>query len=362
VRAALPDERVLWGRCLSHEGVPPYWPWTQAIRSWVERADAATLRADLGPGAADVAQLVPEVRERLPDIGTAPRIDPEQARFRLFDSLATFLRRASAREPLVVVLEDLHWADQASILLLSFVAPELRRTSVLVAGTYRGAEMWSQTRLFREVSQAGSQVRLRGLDRKETTDLIRRSVAHVPSDDVIADLHRITDGNPYFLGEILRGPWAPGAGALPEGVREAIRRRLEPLTPEDRHLLAIAAVVGREFDLAPLAIASGQPTDRLLGHLAAVTAGLVAEVPETLGRFRFTHALVRETLYEDLPAPGARGAASRGSRRRSRSCTRTPSTRRSPSSRTTSSTPRRSATPAAPSTTPSGPGRGRRRS
>ena len=303
VRAALPDERVLWGRCLSHEGVPPYWPWTQAIRSYVERADAAALRADLGPCAADIAQLVPEVRERLPDIGTAPRIDPEQARFRLFDSLTTFLRRAAARQPLVLVLEDLHWADQASILLLSFVAPELRRTSVLVAGTYRGAEMWSQPRLFREVWQAGSQVRLRGLDRQETTDLIRRSVAHVPSDDVVADLHRITDGNPYFLGEILRGPWAPGAGALPEGVREAIRRRLEPLSADDRHLLAIAAVIGREFDLAPLAVASEQPADRLLGRLAGVTAGLVAEVPGTLGRFRFTHALVRETLYEDLPAP-----------------------------------------------------------
>jgi tetratricopeptide (TPR) repeat protein len=302
VRAALPDERVLWGRCLSHEGVPPYWPWTQAVRSYVERADAATLRVDLGPGAADVAQLVPEVRERLPDIGTAPRIDPEQARFRLFDSLVTFLRRAAARQPLVLVLEDLHWADQASILLLAFVAPELRRTSVLVAGTYREVEMRSRPRLFGEVSQAGSQVRLRGLDRRETADLVRRSVARVPSDEVVADLHRITEGNPYFLGEILRGPWAPGAGALPEGVREAIRGRLEPLSADDRRLLALAAVIGRDFDLAPLAIASGEPADRLLGRLAGITAGLVAEVPGTLGRFRFTHALVRETLYEDLPA------------------------------------------------------------
>src|SRR6185369_3627610 len=90
LRAALPDERVLWGRCLAHEGVPPYWPWTQAVRSYVERAEPAVLRADLGPGAADIAQLVPEVRERLADVGTAPRIDPEQARFRLFDSVVTF--------------------------------------------------------------------------------------------------------------------------------------------------------------------------------------------------------------------------------------------------------------------------------
>jgi hypothetical protein len=304
LRAALPDERVLWGRCLAHEGVPPYWPWSQALRSWVERAEPAALRADLGPGAADVAQLVPEVRERLPDVGTAPHIDPEQARFRLFDSVATFLRRAGARQPLLVVLEDLHWADQASILLLAFVAPELRRTSVLVAGTYREVEMRRQPKVLGTVAQAGSQVLLRGLDRQETGDLIRRTVARVPPEAVIADLHRTTEGNPYFLGEILRGPWAPGGAELPEGVREAIRRRLEPLSDEDRHLLAMAAVMGREFDLAPLAVASEQPSDRLLGRLAtAVTAGLVAEVPEALGRFRFTHALVRETLYEDLAAP-----------------------------------------------------------
>ena len=304
-RAALPDDRVLWGRCLAHEGVPPYWPWTQAIRSYVERAEPAALRADLGPGATDMAQLVPEVRERLPDIGTAPRIDPEQARFRLFDSVASFLRRASARRPLLLVLEDLHWSDRASVLLLTFVAPELRRTSVLVAGTYREAEMRGLPQLFGEVAQAGSHVLLRGLDRNETADFIGRSVARVPTENVVAELHRITEGNPYFLGEIMRGPSAPGTGELPEGVREAIRRRLAPLSAEDRRLLAMAAVIGREFELAPLAVASEQPADRLLGRLAAaVTAGLVAEVPGTIGRFRFTHALVRETLYEDLPASG----------------------------------------------------------
>jgi hypothetical protein len=302
LRAALPDERVLWGRCLAHEGVPPYWPWTQAVRSYVERAEAAALRADLGPGAADIAQLVPEVRERLPDIGTAPRIDPEQARFRLFDSVVTFLRRAGARRPLLLVLEDLHWADQASILLLAFAAPELRRTNVLIAGTYREVEM-RRLPHYGDVAQAGSQVLLRGLDRQETADLIRRSVSRVPPETVVADLHRITEGNPYFLGEILRGPWAPGSAELPEGVREAIRRRLAPLPEEDRKLLAMAAVIGREFDLSPLAVASEQPSDRLLARLTAgVAAGLVAEVPGTLGRFRFTHALVRETLYEDLPA------------------------------------------------------------
>jgi tetratricopeptide (TPR) repeat protein len=306
-RAALPDERVLWGRCLAHEGVPAYWPWTQALRSYVERSEPAALRGELGPAGADVAQLVPEVRERVPELGTAPRLDPEQARFRLFDSVASFLRRASARRPLLVVLEDLHWADEVSMLLLGFVAPELRRTGVLVAGTYREVEIRRRPRHGGTIAQAAVRLVLRGLERPETAAFVQRSVGVAVPERVVADLHRITEGNPYFLGELVRDLRTRGrtAGAeLPPEVREAIRRRLEPLDGADRRLLAIAAVMGREFDLPPLAIACEEPPDRVLGRLAAaVEAGLVGDVPSLPGRFRFTHALVRETLYEDLAAP-----------------------------------------------------------
>lgn len=306
-RAGLPENRVLWGRCLAHEGVPAYWPWSQVLRSFVEHCEPLRLRAALGAGAADVAQIVPEIRERLPDLGTAPKLEPDQARFRLFDSVVAFLRRASAGQPLLVVLEDLHWADQASILLLGFVAPELRRTNVLLAGTYRDAELRRLPRLSAEIARADARVALRGLDRQETAELVRRTVAAAVPERVVMHLHRVTDGNPYFLRELLRSrpgaaPDALADGELPEEIREAIRRRLEPLDRDDRRLLAIAAVIGREFDLAPLAAASELPPDRLLARLGVAAAeGLVEEGTAALGRFRFSHALVRETLYEDLP-------------------------------------------------------------
>src|SRR5262249_17926386 len=127
-RAALPDERVLWGRCPEHEGAPAYWPWMQALRGYVEPTDPQTLQGALGPSAGDVARIGPAIRERLPEIVPSPSPDHDQSRFQLFDAVATFLRRVSEHAPLVLVLDDLHWADEGSMMLLGFVAPEIRRS------------------------------------------------------------------------------------------------------------------------------------------------------------------------------------------------------------------------------------------
>ena len=113
----------------------------QIIRGYVHARDPQRLRADLGSGAADIAQVVSEVRERLPDLPQLPRMEAEQARFRLFDSIATFLRNATTRQPLVLVLDDLHWADTPSLLLLQFVARELDARRLLLVGTYRDVEV-----------------------------------------------------------------------------------------------------------------------------------------------------------------------------------------------------------------------------
>ena len=110
--AGLRQGQVLWGRCYEEQGVPPYWPWVQAIRSYVRDVDPEQLRSEMGAGAADIAEVVSDVRERLPNLQPAPQLEPEQARFRLFDSIAAFLKTASQRQPLVLVLDDLHWADQ----------------------------------------------------------------------------------------------------------------------------------------------------------------------------------------------------------------------------------------------------------
>ena len=102
---------VLWGRCWEGEGAPAFWPWVQVVRAYVETADPAGLRQEMGAGAPDIAQLVPSVRDRLPGLPIPPPVEPEAARFRMFDSLTGFLRAASVRRPLLLVLDDLHWAD-----------------------------------------------------------------------------------------------------------------------------------------------------------------------------------------------------------------------------------------------------------
>jgi predicted ATPase len=110
--------QVLWGWCYEAEGAPPYWPWVQPLRSYIQQAAPEQLRAEMGPGAADIAEIVPEVRGKLPDLKPPPALEPEQARFRLFDSITTFLRNVAHPQPLVLVLDDLQWADQPSLLLL----------------------------------------------------------------------------------------------------------------------------------------------------------------------------------------------------------------------------------------------------
>jgi eukaryotic-like serine/threonine-protein kinase len=104
--------RVLWGWCYEEAGAPPYWPWVQPLRSYIQSTDPEQLRSELGPMAADMAEIVSEVREKLPDLGPLPALEPEQARFRLFESITAFLRNAAHSQPLVLVLDDLHWADK----------------------------------------------------------------------------------------------------------------------------------------------------------------------------------------------------------------------------------------------------------
>ena len=128
---------VFWGWCYEGEGAPPYWPWLQPLRSYVQERDADQLRREMGAGAADIAQIVPQVRERLTDLEPSPTLGPEQSRFRLFESLTTFLRNSARSRPLVIVLDDLQWADRSSLLLLEFLAREIVRSPLMVLGTFR---------------------------------------------------------------------------------------------------------------------------------------------------------------------------------------------------------------------------------
>ncbi|MCH7714292.1 MAG: ATP-binding protein, partial [Chloroflexi bacterium] len=123
--AAARGAQALWGWCYEEQGAPPYWPWVQAIRSYVQQTDSERLRSEMGAGAASIVEIVPEIRAKLPGLEKAPELEPEQARFRLFDSITSFLKNASQSQPLMLVLDDLHWADKPSFLLLQFLAREL---------------------------------------------------------------------------------------------------------------------------------------------------------------------------------------------------------------------------------------------
>jgi tetratricopeptide (TPR) repeat protein len=309
-RAGLPEERILWGRCPEHHGLPAYWPWTQAIGRYLERCDPEGLPRVLGRGAADLAQIIPSIGERLGGLEPPAAFDAAQARLRLFDSMAALLRRTAESEPIVLVLDDLHWADEGSVQLLAFLAPELRRCQTLLLASYREREMKRSPRLLAEVARVGERIPMRGLRLDEAERFIRDRVEGDPRQALVAHLHRVSQGNPFFLDELVRmlrkegrldGDDVTFGGALPDEVREVIRRNLEPLSAEDRDLLTTAAVIGYDFDVARLRAVAGLPPDRLLERLeSAAAAGVVEELPGASGQFRFAHMLIRDAFYGEL--------------------------------------------------------------
>jgi predicted ATPase len=311
---------VLIGRCYEGEGAPPFWPWVQIVRAYIADCDPEALKARMGVGAADIAQVMAEVRERLPDLPTPPTLEPQQARFRFFDSFTTFLKNAAKAQPLVLVLDDLPWADTPSLLLLQFLARELADTSLLIVGTYRDAEWGPQhplTQTLGELARApGSQsLVLQGLSEHEVGRFIELATEQTPAETLVTAVYQKTEGNPFFVTEVVRLLTTEGrqsalsnpqsAIGLPLRVREAIGHHLETLSQNCHGLLSIAAVIGREFALKVLEVAAGlrpvTTADKVLEVLdEAGAARLIAAVPNSAGLYTFSHVLIRETLYEAL--------------------------------------------------------------
>ena len=319
--AGLRGAQVLWGRCYEEQGVPPYWPWVQAIRSYVRERDPEQLRSEMGAGAADIAEVVSDVRERLPDLQPAPQLEPEQARFRLFDSIAAFLKTASQRQPLVLVL------DGARLLLV---------------GTYRDVELSRQHPLAETLGELTRErlfqrVLLRGLTQEDVGHFIEMTSGNSAPRGLVEAVHSQTEGNPLFVTEVVRllvqeghisahgepfgsaqdrlvEPSGPSTGSgrtgetdswtirIPEGVREVIGRRLNRLSQRCNEVLTVASVIGREFMAAQLKPLVEEVTeDRLYEILEeALAARVIEELPQSVGRYQFTHALIQETLAEEL--------------------------------------------------------------
>jgi hypothetical protein len=317
--ARMRGAEVLWGRAHEGAGAPPFWPWMQVLRAWIKDREPRELLADLGPGAADLAALVSEIHEVLPGLAAPPRLDPEQARFRLFEGITVALRNAALRRPLVVILDDLHWADEASLLLLQFLTRELGPARLLLVATYRDVELrrghpLSETLAELARERAAERVQLRGLSVDEVARFVEQTAGVTPP-GLAAAVHRETEGNPFFVHEVVRLLVAEGRLAnvpaegswghdIPQGVREVIGRRLNRLATGTNEALAAAAVLGRDFDLRLLARVTGTAEIELLDALEeAMAARLVVEVRESRGRYRFAHALVRDTLYDELTGP-----------------------------------------------------------
>lgn len=313
--------RPCWGRCLEEPGAPPYWPWTQLIRSALKDRDQQGDSELLGDAIGPIAGIMPELTERFPDLKSMRRpSEPEQARFQLFDGVAQLWSRAARAQPILLVLDDLHWADATSLRLLTFLASTISDSPLMVLGTYRDEDVVRQHPLNDMLAELAripnvQRYRLSGLTHAESEHLIAAVSGAAPSPSLCAVLHERTEGNPLYLTETIR--WLSqearlrsGSGTepdialrIPEGIRHIILKRLNRLTPSCNNLLRVAAVIGKTFwsDLLPRLIPEASE-EALLGNLEeALTARLIDESAQP-DHYQFSHGLVREVLYSELVA------------------------------------------------------------
>ncbi|HET9143627.1 ATP-binding protein [Actinophytocola sp.] len=284
---------VLGGTCWDSAGAPDYWPWVQVIRGLRRGATPEEYAAAETAAGSGLAVL----------LGESQRAEGSEG-FALYDAVTTALVSVSHSRPVVVVLEDLHWADTASLRLLEFAAQHTWFERLVLIGTYRDVEVEAVEHPLRPVIvpllAKATTISLTGLDRDEVGALITATVGRQPEPDLVAEVHRRTGGNPFFVEQTAR-LWHSGGSltAIPPGVRHAVQRRLSQLPGAVRRLLTTAAVLGREFDREVLAAAVAEPVPqaaRLLDE--AVAARLV--VAAGGGRFGFTHDLLREALHDEL--------------------------------------------------------------
>lgn len=306
---------IHFGHCFDGEGAPSYWPFVQIFRSLLDETEDESLAETFRAGGADLLPLVPELAERLPRLAESEPLEGEQARFRFFDSVAGCLRRSAKRCPLVLVLEDLHWADRDSMRLVSFLAGALRDSSVLIVGTARdldGRREHPLGALLRDLSRAPhcERIALKGLEPDQVIELLRRTAGREIEDRVGQVVVEMTEGNPYFVRELALLV-AEGATfevderrglplELPQGIRDAVGLRLASLSPACREMLGRAAVIGRAFNARILLELGGESHEAQLELLGeALASGLLKE-HSSAGSYAFTHALVRQALYEAL--------------------------------------------------------------
>jgi class 3 adenylate cyclase/tetratricopeptide (TPR) repeat protein len=316
---------VLLGRCDEEVGAP-YRPFHEALTHYVAHAEEALLRSHVAAHGGELARLVPALQQRLGDLPAPQSTDPDTERYLLYAAAVGLLELASVQTPVLLMLDDLHWVDKPSLQLLRHVVANTSAARLLIFGTYRDAELSASHPLTEALGgllrEPGvSSLHLKGLEDTGVIAFMEEAAGHALDDAGVGLAHQVyreTDGNPFFVAEMLRnlsesgtiyqddtGRWTAddteGQLALPHSVRAVIGSRLARLGDDATKVLSTASVIGRDFNLDLLAAVTGSDEDDLIDLLdQAQHAALVAEVPGIPGRYSFAHALVQHTLYEDL--------------------------------------------------------------
>ncbi|KPK08140.1 MAG: hypothetical protein AMJ56_12105 [Anaerolineae bacterium SG8_19] len=319
-QARIGGATVLSGGCYEFEATTPYLPLAEALRDWVHGRDGQTLRLELGSTAPELARLAPEIEAKLGPLPPSTPLSPEEQRVRLFDNIAQFLDNLSGEQGLLLFLDDLHWADQGTLTLLSYLMRRLHQSRLLIVAAYREVELdrhhpladalvqWNRQRLANRLQLARFTI-------SETNALIATLFGQERvSDEFAGAIHRETEGNPFFIEEVMKALVDQGqiywAGdhwerdeledlAIPQSIREAIGRRLNHLSQSCIDVLHTAAVIGKDFPYILLAAVSGEDEDQILDALdEAISAQLIE--PLAGESFVFTHDKIREVLYDEI--------------------------------------------------------------
>jgi tetratricopeptide (TPR) repeat protein len=319
---------TLVGHCYEEGSLSlPYLAFVEAMRTYVLNRDEADLRQNMGSGASEVARIVSEVRDKL-HVEPRPPTNPDEDRYRLFQAVTDFLSHASEVEPLLIVLEDLHDADKGTLDLLTYITHRMSKGRFLIVGTYRDIEvdrshpLASTLAELRRVSSY-ERILLRGLTIDEVQRMLSGLSGQVVQWQIAEAVHRQTEGNPLFVQEVLRyaveggliiresGEWRAVDPnrllmSIPEGLRDVIGKRLSHLSPECGQILSMASVMGREFRFEVLQRLSNLPDETLFAALQEAINAAVIEERTLAGaavQYRFTHAFMRQALYEEMIAP-----------------------------------------------------------
>ena len=292
--------RVIWGRCWEAGGAPAYWPWTQVVRACL-REVPHPIEDELGNRLRPLTGSVADG-----DVGAAA---PDVARFELFDAVVSLVRQVATGTTLVLILDDLHAADEPSLLLLRYLVGELAETSLVVLAIHREPELDDgdpRSAMLAAFAREPIARRLEPsrLGEPAIEELVGAMVGGVPDSRTVQAIAARTEGNPLFVSEMSRllaeGRWDDGQLTVPPTVKQVIGRRLDRLDPSHRSTLELAAVVGRDYD-QELVVELGIPMTEVLEALEQAEAERIVHRAQGLGRWRFSHVLIRDVLYESLP-------------------------------------------------------------